>query len=594
MTGSSLTGSLLGRHGWVLAILVSLPALAPVLSPGWYEGHDDQHIFRLFEYDLALRDGQIPPRWFPDISAGYGSPHPSYYAPLFYVIAETFHLGGLSVIASLKAAIALLVLLSSVSMFFLARAFYGSPAALVAAAAYTYAPYHLLDLYVRKAFSEFSVFAFLPALLLCYYNLFVRGSRWDVIAAALSTAAMCMAHTISTMMVPPLLIAYALLLTLRSTGTERWLWLRKAAVAAIIGASISGFFTIPAVLERNDVNIQIYTSAYVDYAKHFVYPIQMIWWPWGYGLSLEGLRDQISFRIGLLQIAGALLAVSALGRPARIGKAGSDHAIFFLVLTGVALFMMMPVSNVVWTALPALHFVQFPWRFLMIASFGTAALCGIGFLALGHAPDPRSPSAASRGWVLACVLAAAFPVASALGGMLSVHLSIPTERIGFTESPYIKLVDRGEAAAGDPWKLDSSFVRAHTLSWFDHVPAGAPIRVSADELRRPRIEVAGGSGRFSDLRAGSREIRFRVDAATTTRIRVNTYRHPGWTVLVDGSPVPLVEIPGTLPVILFDVGEGSHQVLVQLSRTSPGAIGDLTTLVGLAAIALIGLWPVRE
>ena len=102
---------LLDRHAWALVVALALPALIPTLMPGWFEGHDDLHIYRLIEYDRALRDGQVPPRWFPDISAGYGNPHPIYYAPLFYLTAETFHLAGLDVILSLKAAIVVFTLL---------------------------------------------------------------------------------------------------------------------------------------------------------------------------------------------------------------------------------------------------------------------------------------------------------------------------------------------------------------------------------------------------------------------------------------------------------------------------------------------------
>src|SRR5262249_22192091 len=158
------------------------------------------HFYRLIEYDLALRDGQIPPRWFPDISAGYGNPHPIYYAPLFYMVAEAFHVAGLDVVPSLKAAIVRFVLLAALFLFLYARLYWGAAGALVAAVAYTYAPYHMLDLYVREAFSEFTVFAFLPALFLSYHNIRMRGSRWDLIAGALTMAAMSTTHTISTMM----------------------------------------------------------------------------------------------------------------------------------------------------------------------------------------------------------------------------------------------------------------------------------------------------------------------------------------------------------------------------------------------------------
>src|SRR5262245_3429234 len=157
--------------GWILALVICLPAMVPTLLPGWFEGHDDLHIYRLIEYDLALKDGQIPPRWFPDISAGLGNPHPIYYAPLFYAGALLFHVVGLSWIASLKGALVLFMGLAALGMYRYARLFFDEAASLAAAAVYTYTPYHLLDIYVRKAFSEFTVFAILPFILEGFHRL---------------------------------------------------------------------------------------------------------------------------------------------------------------------------------------------------------------------------------------------------------------------------------------------------------------------------------------------------------------------------------------------------------------------------------------
>src|SRR5262245_34724640 len=114
---ASTNGALAGRTGWVALLLIVLPALVPTLLPGWFEGHDDLHIYRVIEFDRAVRDGQLPPRWYPDISAGYGNPHPIYYAPLFYAIAELFYLAGLTVVYSLKGAIVVVMLASALGMF---------------------------------------------------------------------------------------------------------------------------------------------------------------------------------------------------------------------------------------------------------------------------------------------------------------------------------------------------------------------------------------------------------------------------------------------------------------------------------------------
>jgi hypothetical protein len=85
-----------------------------------------------------------------------------------------------------------------------------------------------------------------------------------------------------------------------------------------------------------------------------------------------------------------------------------------------------------------------------------------------------------------------------------------------------------------------------------------------------------------------------VEAAATCRLRVNIYRFPGWIVRVDGAAVPILDLPKQQRVIFLDVAPGSHDVQVVFERTWPRRLGDGLTLAGLAALALVGLWPRKE
>ncbi|MGH9869449.1 MAG: hypothetical protein ACREAA_14955 [Candidatus Polarisedimenticolia bacterium] len=590
----------LERRAWLLALFLCLPALVPALRPGWFEGHDDLHILRLIEYDAALSDGQIPPRWFPDVSAGLGNPHPLYYAPLFYVAALAFKAMGLGVVGGLKGAIVLFTLLAALGMYRFARLFWSAPAAVVAAAAYTYTPYHLLDLYVRKAFSEVTVFAILPFLLEALYRIRTRGTRWDIVAAALWLAALFSAHTISTMMAPPLLAAYALLLCrlpdagagprrAGAPGRWSWRWLGGAAVAGCLGTLLAAFFLVPAFLEREAINLKMYTEAYVDYHQHFVMPRQLVWWPWGFGMSRAGLRDAMSFRLGLAQIAGMLLAAAGLGR---LSAAGSRlHALFFLGLAAAAMFMMLPLSVPVWDAFASFKFVQFPWRFLTLTTVSSGVLCAAAFAAWAPQGARR---ARGRAWAAAGVVCAVMAGGAVAGGTLGVNQRIAGDRIEYQEKPYINLVEHEAGTPAEP--LDRAMVRRHTLNWIDHLPPGVSyLGLTQADAERPAAEVVSGAARITDLSSGSSWHRFRVETDGTARLRVNAYRFPGWTVRVDGQVVDLRPgPPRERPVLFFDVPPGSHAVEAALEPTTPRRLGDGLTLAGLAGIALVSLWPSRK
>lgn len=293
--------------------------------------------------------------------------------------------------------------------------------------------------------------------------------------------------------------------------------------------------------------------------------------------------------MGLLQIAGALLSLWAVFGKPRGGAPGLTnrlHALFFIGVTAVAVFMMIPASTAFWDMLPPLKFVQFPWRFLTLTTLSTAFLCGYAFNRL--AASRREP------WSAAWAICALFAVTAWMGGTLGVHLRVPEERVGFEEKPYNNMIDLGAAAPARPVPFDGSFVKNHTLRWLDHLPPNVSFMgLNQTDLARPRIQVESGSGVISNLSSKSWRVSFHVEAATQIRLRANIYRFPGWTVRVDGAEAALVEVPKQRRVIFFDVAPGSHDVEVVFERTRARWLGDLLTLAGLAALALLGLWPRR-
>ena len=299
--------------------------------------------------------------------------------------------------------------------------------------------------------------------------------------------------------------------------------------------------------------------------------------------------------LGLMQIAGTALALFGWSRLKRHPRPAAEHAQFFAGVTAVAVFMMLPASAVVWDSLPPLKFVQFPWRFLTLTTIGTAVLCGAAFVAF--APVGAGPSAAAdrRRWTIALTLCASFAAAAAVGGTLGVHLRVPADRVGFEEKPYNNMIDRGAQAASSPETMDGSFVKRHTLRWIDHLPTGVGFMgLNQSDLDRPKVEVEEGTARLIDIVSRSWVVAFGVEATTPSRIRVNNYRFPGWTARVDGVVVPIVEAPKQRKVIFLDIPEGRHDVTVAFERTFARWMGDLLSLIGLAALAVVGLWKERR
>ena len=107
---------------WII-ILLSIPAIWALLVPGFYGASDDLHIGWLFEMNRVIKMGQIPPRFVPDLSFGFGYPLFNFVFPLPFYIAEIFHLIGFSLVDSIKLLFLLSLPLSGVFMYLFLREF---------------------------------------------------------------------------------------------------------------------------------------------------------------------------------------------------------------------------------------------------------------------------------------------------------------------------------------------------------------------------------------------------------------------------------------------------------------------------------------
>src|SRR3989338_7878375 len=77
---------------FVLLIILSTPALLPLLLPGGYEPHDFHHIADIYEMSRAFGSGQFPPRIGPDFMFGFGYPLFNYYYVLPFYLGAFFNL----------------------------------------------------------------------------------------------------------------------------------------------------------------------------------------------------------------------------------------------------------------------------------------------------------------------------------------------------------------------------------------------------------------------------------------------------------------------------------------------------------------------
>jgi uncharacterized membrane protein len=312
----------------------SIFAVTPLLRPEFFATHDMlAPVYRLLELDTCLKDGALFPRWFPDLYGGRGAPFFNYYSPFSYYVAEVFHLLGFGYINSIKACFLLTFVLSGVFMYLLASDKVGGRPAVLAAVLYMYAPYHLHDVYIRGDLAESFTFVFFPLVL---YSL----DRGRIVLGAVSYALLILTHNVSALLFTGFLVIYIPLF-------RKELPLKNAAGAILFGLLLSAFYWIPALLEKEMVNIEnvLIFSPKENFLEFY----------------------DILFKVGIIPL---LLALSAMV----ISKEKRTRT--FGIILFVIIFFITKYSAFFWS-FPLAEYVQFPWRLLAIVALIVSLLGGI-------------------------------------------------------------------------------------------------------------------------------------------------------------------------------------------------------------------------
>src|SRR3990167_10125977 len=183
-----------------LIFISIIPALS-LFHPGLPITHDGQdHVARIANFYQNLSEGNIIPRWAPNLNWGYGHPILEFLYPLPSYIASIFHFAGFSLVDSVKIVFGLAFILSGVFMYLWLREFLGEIGAFTGGILYMFAPYRFVDLYVRGALGEHVAFVFLPLIAYFLLRLSKQYSYWFIVGGSISLAGLILSHNAISLM----------------------------------------------------------------------------------------------------------------------------------------------------------------------------------------------------------------------------------------------------------------------------------------------------------------------------------------------------------------------------------------------------------
>ncbi len=572
--------------------LLLLLALQPMLrghTP--WPGDGLLHFYRLAELERAIRFGQLFPRWLPDLGFGYGFPLFNYYAPLSYYISLAPRLAGLSLATSLSFSFALALFVLALAVFLWARIVWKSLlAAVIASLATAYAPYVLYNTYHRAALAEVWGLAFLALTLWATARLLSPNKpKGALVVAVFSYAALILSHNITALTGTPLILSYALFLIWlhrkeeETRGETRRSWSRKGLLIlafAILALGLSAFFWLPALLERDYVQIEnLYAPADFAFANNFLKIKELLAWPSTADPSQVNppLPRSLGWPALILALASWLPGVSlTYGQKA--------HRLTITLGTVALILMTTAASQVIWTAVPLLNFVQFPWRFLGPVAIGLGMLAGLGaqqLIGLLRRYFDQAKGRNTPNWLLYTLIL----LISAVILLYALPSLFPSS------AP--SLPDTITPADTIRFEIETGWLG--TTAAADYLPQSVQELPTSESLL-PRYQEVTPSNAIDRLKVSDLPDGFKINEERNTPLEntvsyssdepavavFDRFAFPGWRVRLDGKAIQ-TQVTNPHGLIAINLPAGNHTVEVTFGNTP---LQQLATIISVIALTI--------
>jgi hypothetical protein len=320
-----------------------------------------------------------------------------------------------------------------------------------------------------------------------------------------------------------------------------------ALAGVLLGALLVAFYLLPAIYEQRWVDIAQAVSYGVRPVDSFLFT-----------RTTDPDHNAFNYVVSSVATAEVILTL-LLTWWAWKRRNRSQHELWYLlaIWAAVCAVMMLPFTNVLWSYLPKLRFVQFPWRLLLCLGVPLSLLMTMGI----------------KRWPARIALYIA---------MLAVMAGV-----GYHFQP--------------PWWDEADDLREMqdnmaTGAGYDGVEEYTPVGAFPKEIdkaeRRVRVEgPAQAAIRVVDWGAERKEVSAEMSAADNLVLRL--FNYPAWRVQVNGHEVAAGSDADT-GEMLVPVEAGANRVQIVFVRTWDRKAGGWISLGALVFLLLFVLISIRR
>ncbi len=508
------------------------------------------HISNIAQVYGALADGEWPARWGNGF-ARYGMPIP--------IIAQqvTSYLGAVLTIATHNVLISYYVvmwlgaLLSAAAMYTLLRKHTDELPALAGTILFHFAPYRIMNVYIRGALPEFFSTFFIILIMLSLHKVFVEKDMKGYFFLICSLTMLLLTHPFMVIVGAFVIVPYGVYLWLKS-NMSLWRMVVALAFGMLMSLALSAYYLVPLFVEIKYFYYGLAKSHFVE--GHFLSLNQFLVEKWYYFYKGDIFPRAHLHTGGFIE---GIIFVASIGYLIVMyrKKQSVSMLIFSLIISGLVIILFtQPVTRAIYANTPFGN-IQHPWRMLS-----------------------------------AYILIPPFLLA-----LLLQRLSVQKQNI------IILIVVIFIALMRFPQLYGKNYTQHPLRSYFvtDYNLHGQVMNTvwMGNELdyphRQKQYGVVEGKAHVSSARVQNARREYQVDVQNRARFVDYTFYYPGWKLYVDGIPTEIqFQDPNYRGVITYYVPEGKHEVRLVFEETLVRKFANAITLLSVIGFGFV--WMLRK
>jgi hypothetical protein len=353
----------------LLIFFLTILLLKSYTHAGFPYTHDgENHLARFANYVLAIREGQLPPRFAPNLFEHFGYPVFDFNYPLANILSLPFSFAHVHYELTFKLLAFAAVLFGFAGVWFWISCLPVSRSAIFFTLGVSAVnPYLINALLFRGNIGEVFAVCLFPWLLFSVEQVKEKPLKKNIIISLMLLgcfAAFLLAHNIAAIFGVPVVFFYA---TLRlQKNILAW---KRLGLLLSMSVLLTLWFWLPAVMEKS-VTVIDDAALNTQFAGQFSTLTQLFFAPLRFGFSYVGSIDSLSFSLGLIQlivlIVGSFYWLKNFVILRKRVRGYSITLALLLCACWLLVFGQLQVSQPIWYAFSFVSkYLQFPWRLAM-------------------------------------------------------------------------------------------------------------------------------------------------------------------------------------------------------------------------------------